>query len=95
MFSHLSKFGKRISSAPRLNLTRNFGSHGGQGPHFSVFHDRLGKVFLVATFLWIFYRAKENKGQLFVSIYFTFCFDILLKLFPKPMQSLGSLCTMA
>jgi hypothetical protein len=50
---------------------RNFGSGGGHGgpghhePHIPVFHDRLGKFCLVSAFVWIFYRAKENKGQLF------------------------------
>lgn len=49
---------------------RRFGGHGGghgdhHGPHIPEFHDNLGKFCLVSAFLWIFYRAKENKGQIF------------------------------
>lgn len=41
------------------------GGHGHGGPHVPEFHDQLGKFCLVSAFLWIMYRAKENKGQLF------------------------------
>eukprot|EP00607_Mallomonas_marina_P009958 CAMPEP_0182420850 /NCGR_PEP_ID=MMETSP1167-20130531/5935_1 /TAXON_ID=2988 /ORGANISM="Mallomonas Sp, Strain CCMP3275" /LENGTH=91 /DNA_ID=CAMNT_0024597353 /DNA_START=148 /DNA_END=423 /DNA_ORIENTATION=+ len=44
---------------------RYFGAGGHHEPHFPVFYDNLGKGMLIACFLWIFYRAKENKGQLF------------------------------
>ena len=49
---------------------RKFGSHGhGHGhslePHVPVFFDNLGKLFLVTTFFWIFYRFKKDKGQIF------------------------------
>jgi hypothetical protein len=47
-----------------------FGGGGGhQGghdePHIPVGHARLGKALMCFTFLWIFYRAKQDKGQLF------------------------------
>jgi hypothetical protein len=47
--------------------------HGhGHEPHVPEFYDNLGKVMLVGTFLWIFYRAKENNGNIFVRQYILF-----------------------
>jgi hypothetical protein len=42
------------------------GHHGGHDePHVPEFHAKLGKALMCFTFLWIFYRAKQDKGQLF------------------------------
>lgn len=43
------------------------GSHGHHAdePHVPEFYDRLGKFMLITAYLWIFYRLKEDKGQLF------------------------------
>ena len=41
-------------------------SHGHDEPHVPVFYDNLGKACIVFCLLWVFYRAKENNGQLFV-----------------------------
>ena len=52
----------------RLMVSRRFGGHGhghSNEPHAPEFHTKLGKAFLVATYFWIFYRMKEDKGQLF------------------------------
>jgi hypothetical protein len=54
------------SKVRQLVQKRCFGGHGGHGgPHIPEFHDNLGKFCLVSAFLWIFFRAKENKGQIF------------------------------
>jgi hypothetical protein len=37
------------------------------GPHASPLHTTLAKGFLVVTFLWIFYRAKQDGAVLLVS----------------------------
>ncbi len=34
-------------------------------PHVPEFYDKLGKGCLIVAYLWIFYRVKEDKGQLF------------------------------
>jgi len=45
---------------------RAFGAGGGSGePHVPEGYDKLGKIMLVSCYLWIFYRMKEDKGQLF------------------------------
>jgi hypothetical protein len=47
-------------------VLRKFGSNGHHHePQVPVFHDRLGKGCLVVCFLWIMYRFKEDKGQMF------------------------------
>lgn len=49
-----------------LVISKRFGSSGGHhGPHVPEFHDKLGQFVLVTGFVWIMYRARENKGQLF------------------------------
>ena len=65
-FTSLRQIGKStVPVAPR----RYMGGGGGNNePHVPEFHDKLGKFCLTMTFLWIFYRAKENRGQLFVSV---------------------------
>ena len=53
------------------SVTRSFGSgghghgHGHDEPQVPVFYDKLGKFCLVTAYLWIMYRFKEDKGQLF------------------------------
>lgn len=62
-FTPLRQFGKSaLPVAPRRYMG---GGGGGNEPHVPEFHDKLGKFCLTLTFLWIFYRAKENRGQLF------------------------------
>jgi hypothetical protein len=34
-------------------------------PHVPEFYDKLGRGCLIFAYLWIFYRIKEDKGQLF------------------------------
>lgn len=44
------------------------GDHGhghSDEPHVPEFYDKLGKGCLIAAYLWIFYRFKQDKGQLF------------------------------
>lgn len=54
--------------ANNINLVkRSMGSHGHghhHEPHVPQFYDKLGKSFLLFAYLWILYRAKEDKGQL-------------------------------
>jgi len=51
------------------NITRSFGAgghgHGHDELHVPVFYDNLGRVCLIFAYLWIMYRFKEDKGQLF------------------------------
>lgn len=39
--------------------------HHAHEPHVSHGHELVGKILLVGTYLWIFYKLKEDKGQLF------------------------------
>ena len=39
--------------------------HGHDEPHVPEFYDKLGRGCLIVCYLWIFYRVKEDKGQLF------------------------------
>ena len=39
--------------------------HGHEDFHVPEFHAKLGKVVLVTTYLWILYRFKEDRGQIF------------------------------
>ncbi len=62
--------GKRIFHRSFLKFVvpskRSFASgHGHHGPHVPEGYDKLGKFCLVVTYLWIFYKLKEDKGQLF------------------------------
>lgn len=66
-------FRPRIFRSIGANINRNrknFGSDHGHndhhhGPHVPVFYDKLAKFCLVTTYLWIMYRIKEDKGQIF------------------------------
>ncbi|KAJ1439700.1 hypothetical protein B484DRAFT_443823 [Ochromonadaceae sp. CCMP2298] len=44
---------------------RRFGAGGHHGPHVPEFYDKLGKGLLLTAYLWIMYKLKEDKGQLF------------------------------
>ena len=52
------------------NNIRKFGNqskdHSHHDLHVPEFYDKLGKFCLTFTFFWIFYRFKENNGQIFV-----------------------------
>jgi hypothetical protein len=54
----------RNSSKP---ISRKFS--GGHSPHTDPIvpevHDRIGRGLLFATFMWIFFRAREDNGKLF------------------------------
>ena len=65
MIPTLSKASKIRTMVQKRNFGGHGDGHGHHGPHIPVFHDNLGKFCLVSAFVWIFYRAKENKGQLF------------------------------
>lgn len=74
MLRNITRFPfKRVSSPKNSthSLTvQRFGSssgghHAHDEPHIPVFHARLGKSCLIATYLWIMYRIKEDKGQSF------------------------------
>lgn len=39
--------------------------HGHHEPHVPEFYGKLGKFCLVSTYLWFFYRLKQDNGQLF------------------------------
>ena len=41
------------------------GHHHAHEPHVPEFYGKLGKVCLVSTYLWFFYRLKQDNGQLF------------------------------
>lgn len=62
MFS-ARRFTSRVVS--QIKNRRNFGAGPVSEPHESTFHKNLGKFMLVSTYLWIFYRVKEDNGQLF------------------------------
>jgi hypothetical protein len=51
------------------NLTRSFGAgghgHGHDELHVPEVYDRVGKGLLIFAYLWIMYRFKEDKGQIF------------------------------
>lgn len=56
----------------RANLPRvRHGSGGGHGhgghhePKVPYWHEKVGRALLISTYLWIFWRLKEDKGQLF------------------------------
>jgi hypothetical protein len=44
---------------------RRMGGGGSAEPHIPEGYNTIGKWLSVTAFFWIFYRAKENKGQLF------------------------------
>lgn len=46
-------------------LSRNFGAGGHHGPHVSEVHAKVGKASLIVCYLWIMYKFKEDKGQIF------------------------------
>ena len=56
----------RVATLSRTGA-KKFSGGGGYNhePTVPVFHDRLGKAILISTFLWIFFRAKENNLKLF------------------------------
>jgi hypothetical protein len=39
--------------------------HGHGGPHVPEGYDKAGKFCLLTAYLWVFYKFKEDKGQLF------------------------------
>ena len=39
--------------------------HGHHGPHVPEGYDLLAKFCLLNAYLWVFYKFKEDKGQLF------------------------------
>lgn len=39
--------------------------HHHEGPHVPEGYDKLGKLCLLTAYLWIFWRIKEDNGQLF------------------------------
>jgi hypothetical protein len=51
------------------NLTRSFGAgghgHGHDDLHVPEVYDKVGKGLLIFAYLWIMYRFKEDKGQIF------------------------------
>jgi hypothetical protein len=69
MAARQSRIGLR--SAAQLQTRRGMGGGGGHGePHVPEGYDLLGKTMLVSCYLWIFWRVKEDKGQIFVSFHF-------------------------
>lgn len=65
IFKNMASRGR--SAARQLQVVaKRHGSSGGHGhgPHVPEFYDKLGKCCLVSAFFWIFYRAKDNKGQI-------------------------------
>lgn len=54
---------KNLSNISR----RQFASGHGHvhGPHVPEAHALVGKCLLIMTYLWVMYRLKEDKGQLF------------------------------
>ena len=46
-------------------MSGGHGHHHAHEPHVPEFYNKLGKVCLVATYLWFFYRLKQDNGQLF------------------------------
>ncbi len=68
-----SKF--RVAAPLQRVVRRNLGSgghdhghghgHGHHEPHVPEFYGKLGKFCLVSTYLWFFYRLKQDNGQLF------------------------------
>jgi hypothetical protein len=63
MFSRNLVSSKRFINS--LVVSKRFASGGNNGPQIPEFHDKLGQFVLVTGFVWIMYRARENKGQLF------------------------------
>lgn len=65
----------RVTAPLQRVVRRNMGGghdhgHGGHGhhahePHVPEFYGALGKFCLVSTYLWFFYRLKQDNGQLF------------------------------
>lgn len=51
------------------NLTRSFGAggrgHGHDELHVPEVYDKVAKGLLIFAYLWIMYRFKEDKGQIF------------------------------
>lgn len=67
MFSRIATCSARTFSR-RQTITipsRKMGGGGGGEPHIPEGYNTIGKWLSVSAFFWIFYRAKENKGQLF------------------------------
>ena len=64
VFNRMGGMRRAMRAAMPQQQRRNFGASGGE-PHVPEGYDMLGKVMLVSCYLWIFYRIKEDKGQLF------------------------------
>ena len=59
---------KKFPGALVARRTMGGGSHGHHHAHelhVPEFYGKLGKICLVATYLWFFYRLKQDNGQLF------------------------------
>jgi hypothetical protein len=60
-----SRLAKFCSVKLSLKTKRLFSDHSHDGPHVPEGYAKLGKFCLVITYLWVFYKLKEDKGQLF------------------------------
>ena len=63
----LGRFAQRTNGRGGVHNVqkRSMGGGGGGGPHEPLGYKKLGNFCMVSMFVWIMYRAKENKGQLF------------------------------
>lgn len=54
-----------VKNTTRVVSTRQFGASHGHGPHVPPFYNKLGWSCLFFTWVWIMYRAKQDKGTAF------------------------------
>lgn len=61
------------SSAKSSSHDANAHDHHDDEPHVSQVHYQASRFLLVSCYLWIMWRIKEDKGQLFVSLIYFSC----------------------
>lgn len=54
-----------VQCVTRRGMGGGGGHHHAHELHVPEFYGKLGKCCLVATYLWFFYRLKQDNGQLF------------------------------
>lgn len=65
MLSSIRRIARPAAAHAKTAVRTMAGGHS-HGPHISPLHTTLAKGFLVVTFLWIFYRAKQDGAVLLV-----------------------------
>lgn len=55
---------KRVVNVMNMKNRKFSAANNRMEPEVPIYHDRAGQFLLIFTYLWIFFKARENKGQL-------------------------------